>query len=146
MRTIQNRLRFKAVLGLTICCAIGSPALLGLDPRKALTQYTTAVWTQAQGLPQDTIRAITQTTDGYLWLGTDEGLARFDGYDFVTFTKSNGVIPGNSITALTASRDGSLWIATSHGITRYRDRQFRTYTTKDGLPDNVVSSMFEDHA
>ena len=51
-----------------------------LDPHKTLTQYSRMVWTQGEGLPQDTIRAITQTPDGYLWLGTDEGLARFDGY------------------------------------------------------------------
>src|SRR5712691_6592901 len=57
---------------------LGSRDLLALDPLKALTQYTRTAWTQADGLPQDTIRAITQTQDGYLWLGTDEGLARFD--------------------------------------------------------------------
>src|SRR6185295_1850381 len=62
----------------------GAPGMFGLNPGKSLTQYTRNVWTQAQGLPQDTIQAITQTSDGYLWLGTDEGLARFDGYEFVT--------------------------------------------------------------
>jgi ligand-binding sensor domain-containing protein len=43
---------------------------------------TRTIWTQAQGLTQDTIRAIAQTRDGYLWVGTSEGLARFDGYEF----------------------------------------------------------------
>src|SRR5579885_1689628 len=81
-----------------------------LDPRKSLTQYSRLVWTQQDGLPQDTIRAIAQTTDGYLWVGTDEGLARFDGYEFVVFDKTNGVLPGNSITALVSSGDGALWI------------------------------------
>ena len=57
--------------------------------------------------PQDTIRAITQTADGYLWLGTDEGLARFDGYEFVVFHKANGDLPANSITALAPATDGS---------------------------------------
>ncbi|HEX8871680.1 MAG TPA: two-component regulator propeller domain-containing protein, partial [Candidatus Acidoferrum sp.] len=61
-------------LGLALLCGRGA---FGLDPRKALTQYSRTVWTQEHGLPQDTIRAVTQTTDGYLWLGTDEGLARF---------------------------------------------------------------------
>jgi ligand-binding sensor domain-containing protein len=62
--------------------------LAALDPRKDLTQYSASVWTQQQGLPQDAIRAITQTADGYLWLGTDEGLARFDGYEFLSFNRA----------------------------------------------------------
>src|SRR5437016_2898999 len=85
---------------------------LALDPGKSLTQYSIAVWTQQQGLPQDSVRAITQTSDGYLWLGTDEGLARFDGYEFVTFTKEHSELPSNSITSLAADRDGSLWMGT----------------------------------
>jgi ligand-binding sensor domain-containing protein len=68
-----------------------------LNPAKALTQYSTRVWTQQQGLPQDSIRAITQTTDGFLWLGTDEGLARFDGYEFVTFDKDHSNVASNSV-------------------------------------------------
>src|SRR5271166_139649 len=115
-----------------------------LDPHKSITQYTRAVWTQADGLPQDNIRSIAQTTDGYLWLGTEEGLARFDGYDFVTFTKDGGSLPSNTVAALAASRDGSLWIGTSNGLVRYRNGRFTTFTTKDGLPDNVIMSLSED--
>ncbi|MBZ5619308.1 MAG: hypothetical protein LAQ69_11385 [Acidobacteriia bacterium] len=116
-----------------------------LDPRKSLTQYSRLVWTQQDGLPQDTIRAIAQTPDGYLWLGTDEGLARFDGYEFVVFDKSNCALPGNSITALASAGNGALWIGTSNGLAEYRDRQFHTYTTKQGLPDNAISGLYEDH-
>jgi len=121
-------------------------AAFALDPRKALTQYSRTVWTQEHGLPQDTIRTITQTTDGYLWLGTDEGLARFDGYDFVVFDKDHFPLPTNSIASLAAGADGSLWIGTSNGLTRYHDKQFYTYTTKDGLPDNSISDMAVDQA
>ena len=92
-----------------------APSALPLDPRKSLTQYSRTIWTQERGLPQDTIRAITQTKDGYLWLGTDEGLARFDGYEFVVYNKTNGDLPDNSITALAAANDGGLWIGTSNG-------------------------------
>ena len=117
-----------------------------LDPHKSPTQYSRTVWTQEHGLPQDTIRAIAQTTDGYLWLGTDEGLARFDGYEFTVFSKANGDLPANSITALAAAADGSLWIGTSNGLALYRDGQFRTYTTKSGLPDDAITSLYTDHA
>jgi len=117
-----------------------------LDPHKGLTQYSRTRWTQEHGLPQDAIRAIAQTTDGYLWLGTDEGLARFDGYDFVVFDKARSGLPANSIAALEATGDGSLWIGTPVGLVLYRDRQFRVYTTKDGLPDDAITELYEDHA
>src|SRR2546423_7667631 len=120
------------------------PALAcALNPNKSLTQYTRTVWTQEHGLPQDTIRAITQTSDGYLWLGADEGLARFDGYEFITFNKDHGELPSNSITALAAGRDGILWIGTSSGLAQYRDKRFRLYSTRDGLPDNAIAHLLE---
>ena len=122
------------------------PAARALDPAKLLSQYSRKSWSQEQGLPQDTIRAIVQTTDGYLWLGTDEGLARFDGYDFTVFNKSSGGLPGNSITALAAGRDGALWIATAEGLARFQGGQFRAYTGADGLPDHSVTSIVEDHS
>lgn len=125
--------------------ALTNPAF-ALDAHKALSQYSRTVWTQQQGLPQDTIRAITQTTDGYLWLGTDEGLARFDGYEFTIFNRDHDSLPSNSITALAASKDGSLWIGTPNGLVQYRDKRFRSFTQKDGLPDNSIGSLFVDHA
>ncbi len=113
---------------------------------KSLTQYSRAVWTQQQGLPQDTVHAIVQTTDGYLWLGTDEGLARFDGYEFVTFTKEHDELPGDSITSLAAGHDGSLWIGTPDGLARYDGKHFRKYNPKDGLPDGDIESLLADRA
>ena len=118
--------------------------LCALNPRRALTQYTRTVWTQQHGLPQDTVRAIAQTKDGYLWLGTDEGLAQFDGYDFVVFNKENGALPSNSVGTLWAAKDGSLWIGTLGGLTRYRNGKFTTFTKKDGLSDTSISSITED--
>jgi hypothetical protein len=70
-----------------------------LDPHKTLTQYSRHVWGQQDGLPQDTVKSITQTPDGYLWLGTDEGLARFDGFEFTVFSRPTSDLPANSITA-----------------------------------------------
>jgi signal transduction histidine kinase/ligand-binding sensor domain-containing protein len=131
------------VLAAVLVCARGGMAL---DPHKSLTQYSRTIWTQEQGLPQDTIRIITQTRDGYLWLGTDEGLARFDGYEFVIFNKANGDLPANSITALTAAPDGSLWIGTSNGLAQYRDGRFRSFTMRQGLPDNTITWLYADHA
>src|ERR1700674_4663399 len=98
-------MRRVCAISLALC---GSYVAYGLDPHKSLTQYSRTVWTQQHGLPQDTVRAIAQTDDGYLWLGTDEGLARFDGYDFVTLTKEKARMPSNSITALAAGKHDTL--------------------------------------
>jgi len=136
------RVRISALLLLEGCLV----SAYALNPGKSLTQYSMRVWDQQQGLPQDTIRAITQTTDGFLWLGTDEGLARFDGYEFLAFGKAPGGLPSNSITVLAAGRDGSLWIGTPNGLTRYAQGRFQTFTQKDGLPGNAVSALFVDHA
>ncbi|HEY1340347.1 MAG TPA: two-component regulator propeller domain-containing protein [Bryobacteraceae bacterium] len=119
---------------------------LALDPHRNLTQYSRTLWTQQDGLPQDTIRAVAQTHDGYLWLGTDEGLARFDGYEFVVFTKANSALPANSITSLAAAHDGSLWIGTSNGLAQYRNKEFYPYTVKQGLPDNAINQVLEDRS
>jgi ligand-binding sensor domain-containing protein/two-component sensor histidine kinase len=129
----------------TLSVLLPMSGLLALDPNKALTQYTRTVWTQAQGLPQDTVRAITQTNDGYLWLGTSEGLARFDGYEFVAFTKAIGALPGDSVTDLYAGKSGVLWIGTNGGLARYADGQFRTFSVKDGMPPGTVTSLAEDN-
>ena len=132
----------KAQVGILVAL---SGSVLALDPAKTLTQYTRTVWRQEQGLPQDTVRAITQTQDGFLWLGTNEGLVRFDGYDFVTFTKSDGSLPGNTVAKLCVDRNGDLWIGTFDGLARYSKGIFKVFTAKDGLPPGSVTALTEDH-
>lgn len=131
------------------CCwaifvVVGASPALALNPRTSLTQYTDTIWTQAQGLPQDTVRAITQTQDGYLWIGTNEGLARFDGYEFVTFTKENSILTSSYITALCAAHDGALWIGTRAGLTRYAGGQFKTFSNANA-PHRPIEALIEDH-
>jgi signal transduction histidine kinase/ligand-binding sensor domain-containing protein len=94
----------------------------GLDPSRELSQYTLRYWTQARGLPQDSVRALAQTPDGCLWVGTDEGLARFDGYSFYTVPQAE--LPALSIRALVAGSDGTLWVGTASGLFRHRDGKF----------------------
>lgn len=138
----SRNIRICAIVALSV---LTPKSLCALDAEKRLSQYTRTVWTQADGLPQDTIRAIAQTIDGYLWLGTDEGLCRFDGYDFTVYHKNNSVLPDNSISALASGPDGSLWIGTSRGLVLYRDGHFTIYSRKDGLPDDVITTMVLDH-
>jgi ligand-binding sensor domain-containing protein len=119
-----------------------------LDPQKALTQYSHDIWQDRDGLPHNTVQAITQTADGYLWLGTEIGLARFDGARFVVFDRKNTPgIKNNDVTALFASRDGGLWIGTrGGGLTRLKDGRFTNYRKQDGLCDNAVRAVYEDRA
>src|SRR4051812_44768397 len=80
------------------------------------THYSKRIWRSEDGLPQNRIHVITQTSDGYLWIGTSGGLVRFDGARFVAFDRSN--TPGlgdDSILSLCPARDGSLWIGTEGG-------------------------------
>src|SRR4051812_6382582 len=84
-----------------------------LAPDTALRGYVHDVWQIDDGLPNNTIKAIAVPADGYLWLGTQEGLARFDGARFVLFTKENTAgLGGSAIQSLYTARDGALWIGT----------------------------------
>ena len=114
----------------------------------APAQYHIDSWTTENGLPQNIIRQVCQTPDGYLWLATMDGLVRFDGVRFVVFDRGNtpGIL-GNRFTSLYCMSSGEFWAGTeSTGITRYRKGRFTTYTTQQGLPANEVSAVTGDDA
>ena len=125
-----------------VALASSAPAT-ALDPARQLSQFGYRAWTQQQGLPQDSVRVIAQAPDGALWLGTDEGLARFDGTDFTVFRQSSEGLPGSFITALVAARDGSVWVGTLGGVSRLKDGRFTNYTHANGLGTPTVSDLFQ---
>ncbi|MCU0241377.1 MAG: hypothetical protein MUF51_03020, partial [Vicinamibacteria bacterium] len=95
-------------LGLTLAAA----PLMALDPDKSPREYIVRSWTEEDGLPHRTILRVIQTRDGYLWIGSQGGLARFDGARFTVFNATNTrIMTENSIRALAESADGTLWIA-----------------------------------
>lgn len=117
-----------------------------LEAGKAITQYRQDVWTERDGLPQSSVHAIAQTKDGYLWVGTRDGLARFDGVTFTVFNadQTQG-LGANDIRALYEDSEGTLWIGTFNGgVSRYRDGQFTLFTQADGLPSNGVLEIVQD--
>ncbi len=121
--------------------------LLALDPGKPPSQYSQARWQVADGLPDNYVQTLLQTRDGYLWLGTTEGLVRFDGMRFAVFdTRNTPALRHNSVVTLCEDRTGALWIGTSGGgIAVYRDGQFvASYDTSGGLPNNYIRSIYED--
>ena len=124
---------------------LACPLLWGLDPRLAITQLGHDVWTTAEGLPQDSIRAVAQTADGYLWFATTNGLARFDGVSFTVFDSSNGLGTG-WVTSLAPDRDGSLWIGCggSSRLMRYRQGKFERVSSSADLPSGAFRAMLVD--
>jgi signal transduction histidine kinase/ligand-binding sensor domain-containing protein/CheY-like chemotaxis protein len=125
-------------------------ALAGLcaadEPVKPISQYVHNVWRTEEGLPQNSVQAILQTKDGYLWLGTQEGLVRFNGTQFISFNKTNvDAIKHNDVRALLEAHDGNLWIGTIGGVVvRDHSGQFRAYTQNEGLSNNFVNALLED--
>jgi PAS domain S-box-containing protein len=134
-----------------LLAALFLPVLLwaevrALDPSKAITQYNHDIWQTEEGLPQNSVKAIVQTRDGYLWLGTQAGLARFDGVHFTVFNQRNtAAIKNSNVLALLEDHAGNLWIGTyGGGLVRLKDGQFTNFTTKEGLPNDVIYTLYED--
>ena len=102
-------------------------------------------WGTEAGLPQNTVNAITQTRDGYLWLGTRDGLARFDGVRFTVFGLREG-LPSIEVQALFEDRQGQLWIGTGGGgLSRLFQGRIQTVTGPErGLVGDIVSALAED--
>ena len=123
---------------LAVCCPDGA----------VLAQYRFDQWTADTGLPQNSVRAVLQSRDGYLWVATLDGMARFDGVRFTIFDKSNTPgINSNRFIALYEDRNGDLWMGTDDGgVTRRRRGKFTSYTTEHGLPNAYIPAVFGDES
>jgi ligand-binding sensor domain-containing protein/signal transduction histidine kinase len=102
--------------------------------------YTTRAWQTEDGLPQATPRAITQTRDGFLWVGTFNGLARFDGIQFRSFTVNNTPqFKSDQINVLHEDRLGNLWVGTGEGgLVRYGGGEFTWIESSSNLSINAI--------
>lgn len=108
-----------------------------------MNEFVGRVWQVEDGLPQNSVMAILQSKDGYLWLGTANGLARFDGVRFKVFGLADG-LPSPQVRVLLEDRDGAIWIGTGNGLSRYRDGEFTTWTTRDGLAGDGIMGLTQD--
>ncbi|MCY1018596.1 two-component regulator propeller domain-containing protein [Pyxidicoccus sp. MSG2] len=98
---------------------------MALDPERRVSQFSQDSWRSDDGLPQNSLLSLAQTRDGYLWLGTWEGLVRFDGARFVVFDKRNTEeLRNHTIKALAEDASGTLWVGTEQGLVAYRDGRF----------------------
>jgi signal transduction histidine kinase/ligand-binding sensor domain-containing protein len=130
----------------TLLLLLSAPARASLDPSKAITQYVRQFWQADAGLPQTSVQALAQTPDRYLWLGTEEGLVRFDGLHFTTFDKNNTpALRHSNIKSLLVDHKGILWIGTHEGgLTSFRDGRFEPFSLQRELPRDVITALFED--
>jgi len=113
-----------------------------LEPTTPLASYARQSWVMENGLPQNTVQALAQTRDGFVWLGTEVGLLRFDGNSFAVFDKnSTPALPGSDVRCLLETKDGALWIGTTEGLARLKDGVITAFTTKEGLPGNGILEL-----
>lgn len=135
-----------AVLAFALLAA--APAVRALDPQKSLTQYGHEVWTTEHGLPQNSIQGVVQTTDGYIWLATQEGVVRFDGVRFTVFDKrSLPLMKSNNVLCLCGDPRGGLWIGLeTGGALRYRDGVFSPVGRAEGLQAERIDAIYADPA
>ncbi len=106
--------------------------LVALEPDKAFHHYVRDNWSIQEGLPQISALAIAQDRDGYLWAGTQSGLARFDGVRFTNYTPATEpALPGIWVEALLAASDGRLWIGTYKGVAVHDGNGFQAVPAAD---------------
>ena len=133
-------------LVVAVCLVSTAPVNAGLDPDKPIRQYMRTVWEATTGLPQNSVQAVLQTRDGYLWLGTEEGLVRFDGEKFEVFNRANTPgLSGKDVKSLFEAPDGSLWIGMNGGLARLDHGRF-AYPLPGALPHEWVSAITGDRA
>ena len=116
---------------------IASSLVEGADAPAPMVEWVTRSWRTEDGLPQDSVNAITQTRDGFLWAGTSAGLARFDGVRFRTFGLQDGL---RSVHILTLAEDqqGALWVGTSGGgVSRWENGRFASFGVEEGFPSSA---------
>ncbi len=136
VETILDRIFLSALwLSAMLLCA---PAA-ALDPSRQISQYAHSAWRIQDGAFTGTPYAMTQTTDGYMWVGTEGGLVRFDGVRFVPFVAPKDKrLPSASVYSLLGASDGSLWIGTGTGLARWKNDELFNYSAAPGFVESIL--------
>jgi signal transduction histidine kinase/ligand-binding sensor domain-containing protein len=139
---VERRWPLKWLLaGLGFACVVAGAE--AREPRKAMSQYVREHWGVQRGFPSGPVYAITQTADGYLWIGTAKGLVRFDGLSFHLFQQSNSAsVPVGPVLGLIADSEGNLWIRQQGAVLlRYHDGKFEDVSNGLKQPEVAVTAM-----
>lgn len=147
--TLMNRTRTVGghiiASGIVLTCILlaYSPSAFALDPSLDVSQYAHTAWKIRDGFAKGEITSIAQTPDGYLWLGTEFGVLRFDGVRAVPWQPpAEQPLSSNEIFSLLGGRDGTLWIGTSKGLCSWKDGKLTTYPE---LAEHYIFKIVEDH-
>jgi ligand-binding sensor domain-containing protein/signal transduction histidine kinase len=143
-RPVPAFYRMSCALLVLMCLA----TFAGFAQRKSIKQYVHQVWTTENGLPQNSANSIVQTHDGYIWLATYEGLARFDGVEFKVFDRKNTKeLPSSWYVRMKEDSAGGLWARPAGydpGVVRFHDGTFTFFDTSNGLPNNRTITWEND--
>jgi len=139
----QARCAWRWLVALSLLAG-ASLAAHALEPTQHLVEIARQGWVMENGLPQNTVQALAQSRDGFVWIGTEAGLVRFDGNSFLSFDQnSSPALPANDVRALLATRDGALWVGTGGGLVKLRRGESQSFTEKSGLPSGAIRSLVE---
>src|SRR5258707_14896322 len=137
----MGKARTRALVWLAILLACSTCAF-ALDPSLEINQYAHTAWKVRDGFTKGAIPSIAQTPDGYLWLGTDFGLLRFDGVRAVPWQPPHGEqLPSNLVVSLLVAHDGTLWIGTWRGLASWKDGKLTQYPE---LANQAIFRVLED--
>src|SRR5215468_8678429 len=140
----RGRFVFAPGIGLFAMLMAWCPCAFALNPALDVSQYAHTSWKIREGFSKGIIFTIAQTPDGYLWLGTEFGLLRFDGVRAVAWSPpQDQPLPSNYILSLLAARDGTLWIGTRNGLASWKNGKLTECAELAGLS---VGRILEDHA
>jgi ligand-binding sensor domain-containing protein len=117
---------------------LAANSVRAVDPNSHLSQYAHTAWRTRDGVFIGTTNTLSETLDGYLWIGTTGGLIRFDGVRFVPWSAPAGKrLLSSDISSLLGARDGSLWIGTHAGLSRWKDGDLINYPDPMGLINDI---------
>jgi ligand-binding sensor domain-containing protein/signal transduction histidine kinase len=144
IRHLVNYLRAANCAGLAAIAAVSASASPLLSTSSAAPMaFSLRVWQTDEGLPDNRVQAAAQMSDGYLWVATRAGIARFDGVQFTIFNTTNtAAFKSDYVTTLAAVPDDTLWIGTGDGVLQWRAGKFRDVPEMVALSNATVRSIF----
>jgi ligand-binding sensor domain-containing protein len=135
----------RSMLEVCLFLALACSCSAALDSDRTIAQFAHTAWGPKDGAPS-VVTALAQTSDGYLWLGSPDGLYRFDGVVFERYQpQSGGPFPAHTVSSLLALPNGDLWIGfSSGGVSLLRNGNATNYTAREGVPNGVIWSFAQD--